>query len=206
MIAAEKRKCAIEDCWHTAVGKSKYCATHKKIAREKWLDKIAERKRKSASASNAKPKPAPKSAKVKRKDKTALIAKYKRIYELCVEAADRKAKAAELTPMAAVLHSNQLDDRSPVVKVWVCDSGARGNVLIKLPLTHSFVKWLVKNDFAFKSEQESGAIVYRYHTPTRSPLDASYEYLSAAASGFVETLVKHLPTLRNRVRVWRRED
>lgn len=194
------RKCAIEDCWHTATGKSKYCPYHKRIAREKWLQMIADKKTKSAP----KAKPATKPT-TRADDKHVKAAKYARIYQLCVESADRAANACKPTPMIVAQHANVLDDRSPIKKTWIVSGGICGIVIIKLPLNHPFSRYLVASKRAYKSEQ-GGVVVRRCTTNTRSPLEQSYERQCAATNAFADTLIKHLPTLRNRVKVWRHID
>lgn len=196
---SQLRKCSIEDCWHTATGKSKYCQYHKKVARDKWLQMIADKQQNPGESR-------PKAVKAKPNTSPDKAAKFERIWQLCCESAERAAKACKPTPMFVQQHANVMNDRSPVKQQWIVESGICGMAVVRLPLNHPFTQHLIKRGYARKNTYESGASVKRMVKSTESPLEQSYERNCAMADAFVNTLIKHLPTLRNRVNVWRHID
>lgn len=198
--SAVKRKCAIEDCWHTASGKSKYCDYHKRIAREKWLQMIAEKSHKPRESAAATPAKQP--VKQTKRDKQTKSAKFERIWQMCCESAELAAAKCKPTPMVVQQHFDPLDDSSPVIKQWVVNGGVCGFAVVKLPLTHPFTKYLIQMNRAYKNTYGSGATVRRI----TKALEQSYERNCAAADAFANTLAKHLPTLRNKITVYRRID
>lgn len=183
--------CAWEGCEHPTHKKSKYCKTHKAAARQAWISRV----RKEPIAA-----PADFSAAKTQEQR------YLEIWLRCVKAAEVSAKKCRPTPMLVVQHANVLDDRSKAVKTWVAEGGSCGMAWVELSLRHPFSKWLVKTGRAKKHTNDPGAYVRRIIPSTHSPLEQSYERNLAIARGFIEQLVKELPTMRKHVHIWHRED
>lgn len=97
-------KCATPDCFEPRRGKSKYCPTHREIARQQFLKNINDQK----AAREARD--------------TELEALFKKAHE----AGHAAATAHKPTPMIVERHANQLDDNSPVEQSWRVDEGACG--------------------------------------------------------------------------------
>lgn len=120
--------CKVKDCTAQRVGNSKYCAHHKKIARDNWKERIAQE-----SA-----------------ERQSRYAEFQKIYDLAYQAMIDAGNGHEPTPMVVSQHASPLNDNSPVVKSYYVPSGVCGFAWVHIfPGNSSFAKWLIKNDLAY---------------------------------------------------------
>lgn len=121
-------KCKL--CDKPTSGKSQYCKEHKKIAREKWLEKINEQKQ----------------------ERQNRYMRFAEIWENAVAAGQKALEECTPTPMVVQQHTNPLDDSSPVSKSWYVSGGVCGFAWVNVsPGNTSFARWLVKQGYAGKS-------------------------------------------------------
>lgn len=112
-----------KNCEKSTVGNSKYCAAHKKIAFEKWMQMITTEQ----------------AEKVERE----------RMYDVIYQSAINKAQSAGENqipmPMIVEQRANMSDDESPVVKSWFVAEGLCGFAWITVnPGNCQFANWLKK--------------------------------------------------------------
>lgn len=156
-------------CSAQAVGKSKYCRTHRADARAAWKALISE----SNDARESK--------------RSEFQALYNRAWQAGFDAA--RAAVSNITPMVVTQHSNPLNDNSPVVRQWVVPAGACGFAWVNLrPGNSSLARWLVAKMGWRKSY--SGGIQMWVNTP--DALGAAYgqsiEVKEAFAQAFAQVL------------------
>jgi len=155
-------------CDNEAVGKSKYCKEHKKIAHQKWLEKI------EADA----------------KERSDKYARYEQVYREAQEKAWQAWQELTPTPMVVEQHANMLDDSSPVVKQWYAPSGVCGYAFVNISSgTASFSRWLVKSGYAGSDSYRGGVNVKMlYFERVRDASVQSYEKACASAQAFCEVI------------------
>lgn len=125
-----KTYCAWEYCTEQPVGKSKYCATHRKAAREAWKAKIADQQA----------------------DRQQKYETFEKIWIEAVNAGQAAMEQTTPTPMVVQQHANPLDDNSPVEKSWHVPQGPCGFAWVLVyPGNCSFAHWLKKHDHAGKA-------------------------------------------------------
>jgi hypothetical protein len=115
--------CASQGCTKDTSGKSKYCAEHKAIARQKWLDNV----RKSGEEREANKK------------------RFAELHAAAHKAGMEAAEAHKPAPMVVQQHTNMLDDSSPVVQSWVVEGGVCGFAWVNVPGNTKFGAWAKKN-------------------------------------------------------------
>lgn len=83
----------------------------------------------------------------------AIVDDFIAVWQEAMRRGREAAEACNVTPMVVEQHANMLDDSSPVMERWVCDSGVCGFawVVVK-PGTCSFARWLRKEGHAHKRD------------------------------------------------------
>lgn len=153
--------CATVGCNEPTSGKSKYCVKHKRIARQKWLERVQTQER----------------------ERTERYERFREAYRAAARAGTVAAGKCVPTPMVVVEHANQLDDSSPIVKQYepIMD-GVCGFAWINVsPGNSSFARWLTSNDLASKAYR-GGVDIWV------SEFGQSYELKMAYARAFAESL------------------
>lgn len=170
----EKKQCATEGCALTAVGKSKYCKTHRDIARQQWKAMVDDQAHKRALREKR------------------FIDVFARAYEAGIEA----GKAKQPTPMVVQQHANCLDDTSPVEKEWYVPEGPCGfaQVIIR-PGNSSFARWLKKSGRA-DTHVYGGVYIHV------SAHGQSYERKQAHAEAMVKVLEAEIEGIQAYARSW----
>jgi hypothetical protein len=122
--------CKWQECQKTTVGKSSYCAEHRKAAREAWKARIAEQA-------------------LEREEKYST---FEQVWRAAVEAGEKAMQECKPTPMVVQQHASPLDDDSPVIKQWHVPQGACGFAWVKIsPGNCSFACWLKNQGRASKA-------------------------------------------------------
>ena len=125
-------KCKTDWCGRERTGRSQYCNACKRMAREKWREKVAA-------------------------DKEARELRYWEFERLMRNAEGAGFKAGrDAIPEAMIVaqHTNQLDDTSPVAQQWIVPEGPCGFAWVNVsPGNSSFARWLVKNGHAHKAHR-----------------------------------------------------
>lgn len=122
--------CKTEGCVLETVGKSKYCAEHRAIAREKFKENIEKQKQEKAEREIM----------------------FENLYMAASEAGDKAAKECMPTPMIVQQTVNMLDDTSPVVKQYHVPEGMCGFAWVNVrPGNCAFANWLKKKGLASKA-------------------------------------------------------
>ena len=131
-------QCATDGCTLPPSGKSKYCAEHKEIARQKWLANVR------ASG----------------EEKQSRDAKWQALWDAAHAAGMAAGNAVTPNPMIVVERANPLDDRSPVVRQYapVMDGVCGFAWVVVCPGNHSFCHWAKKHQQA-RSEYGGGVCV-----------------------------------------------
>lgn len=163
-------KCATDGCREETSGKSKYCLAHKRAARERWKQMVAEK----AAATSA------------RADK------FKAAVKKAVAAGEAAFAACRPRPMVVQQHESPLDDSSPVVYEEFVEDGVCGFAWAEVhPGNHPFANWLKKEGLGRKGVY--GGVTVWCHSASQS-MQRKEAYMRA----YVETLVKELadPTLK----------
>lgn len=110
-------------CDQPTSGKSKYCVTHKREARQAWVAMIKE----------------------KSSEREGRHAKFYAAWKEAVRLGHEAVKNLEVTPMIVEKHANPLDDNSPVVQSWFVEDGVCGFAWLKIKGNTSFAKWAKEN-------------------------------------------------------------
>lgn len=112
---------------------------------------------------------------------------YRAIYEEACEAGHKAATNHKPTPMHVVQRANPLDDSSEIVHRYEpVSDGVCGFAWINLkPATHSFAKWLKKNDLGRKDSYYGGRTIWVFD------YNQSMEKKSAYAQAFASVINKH---------------
>ena len=116
--------CARDDCDLATTGKSKYCSTHRKEARERWLEMVNQQNFDRANRDE----------------------RFRKVWEEAYVRGQKAGASFTPTPMIVKRHVDPLDDSSCVEESHFVGEGVCGfALLIFRPGNHPFVNWLRKH-------------------------------------------------------------
>lgn len=197
-------KCIREGCKEQRSGKSKYCKTHKVIARRIMME-YNEARREGREARSPEEIIASLTLVTPEVEASVIPAEEtypttkltgKRLWKWVIALAEKRAQqaghACVPTPMVVQEHFDLLDDNSPVIEEWNAPSGVCGHAWVHFPKAQSaFVRWLLQEEIGHKAWVIG--VGYRgcdIHVGVHS---VSYEQNYAAAQEYANVLHHYLP-------------
>ena len=131
--------CKSDGCGKIRVLGSGYCKEHKRVARQKFYERISEAKA----------------------EKKAREEHYSYFWEQAHTEAMNAALAHTPTPMVVESHVNQMDDGSPVDQRWFVGEGMCGFAWVNVkPGNHSFANWLKAHGLGKRDSYYGGVTIW----------------------------------------------
>ena len=147
-------------CGQPAAGNSKYCPTHKRAARQEWLDRV--------------------------RDGAAVKAERDAAFRLLFAAAHAAGlaagQAAVPVPMVVQQHRDMLDDQSPIRHEWIVPEGVCGFAWVVIKPGNCPAANYGKTNDGFKSHYHGGVAKWI------SGFGQSYTRKRAYAAAFADVL------------------
>jgi len=151
-------------CDQPTAGKSKYCTTHREIARDQFKAMLLE----------------------KRDQATARYEEYREWIVACSELAEAAYRNAQPAPMAVYETAGLSDAPKPGGKSWYVSEGVCGFAYVTIhPATSSFARWLSKEKIGYKAYRGGWQIPMHFFVGQMGQSLERAEAASYAVSNFL---------------------